>query len=97
MLPFGGAFAAGKAEVDDLLLAVGAQSQGHQDWAAQRAGAGLAGKHHAVEHQRLVAVLERPAMEGGHRGIERLGDLAHRAGAHRAPEEGKQRLADLAG
>ena len=35
-------------------------------------------------------------MEGGHRGIERLGNLAHCAGAHRTPKQGKQRLAHLA-
>ena len=36
-------------------------------------------------------------MEGGHRRIQRLGDLAHCRGAHRAAEHGKQRLAHLAG
>lgn len=96
-LPFGGAFARRQAEVDDLLLAVGAQPQGHQHRPLERAGAGLAGKHHAIEHQRFVAVLQRPAMEGGHGGIERLGDLAHRRRADLAAEQGQQRLAHLAG
>ncbi len=85
--PFRGAFRAGQAKIDDLLLAVMPQSQGHQDRALERAGAGLAGKHHAVEHQRPVAVGKRAPMERGHRCIERLGDLAHRCSAHLAPEQ----------
>ena len=96
LLPFGGALAPRQAEVDDLLLAIRTQPQSHQNRPAQRAGASLAGEHHAIEHQRFVAVLQRPAMERGHRGIERFGDLAHRAGAHRAAEQGQQRLAYLA-
>jgi len=63
---------------------------------AQGTGAGLAGEHDPIEHQSLVAVLQRPAMEGGHRGIERLGNLAHCAGAYPASEQGKQRLTHLA-
>ena len=97
LLPFGGAFAPRQAEVDDLLLAIRAQPQSNENRPTQRAGAGLAGKHHAIEHQHLVAVLQRPAMEGGHRGIERLGDLAHRLGAHRSAKDRQQRLAYLAG
>ena len=97
LLPFGGAFARRQAEIDDLLLAVVAQPQGHENRPAQRAGAGLAGEHDAVEHQSLVAVLQRPPMERGHRGIQRLGDLAHRCGAHRTSEQGKQCLSHLAG
>ena len=50
-----------------------------------------------IQHQRFVAVRQRPAMERGHGAIERLGDLAYRAGAHRPAEQGKQRLAHLAG
>ena len=56
--PRRGALAGRQAEVDDLLLAVGVDAQRHQDGTPQRAGAGLAGQHHAVEHERLVAVGE---------------------------------------
>ena len=38
LLPRGGALAGGEAEVDDLLLAVGADAERHQDRALQRAG-----------------------------------------------------------
>ncbi len=95
-LPFGGAFARRQAEVDDLLLAAVAQPQGNENRPAQGAGTGLAVEHDAVEHQRFVAVLQRPSMEGRHRSIERLGNLAHCAGAHRTPKQGKHRLAHLA-
>ena len=78
-------------------LPSGPDAQGHQDGAAQGAGAGPAGQHHAIEHQHLVVVGERPAMEGGDGGIERLGHLAHRRSAHRPAEQRQQRLADLAG
>jgi hypothetical protein len=51
------------------------------------AGAGLAGKHDTIEQQRFVAVRQRPAMEGGHHRIERLGDLAHREGLTLRPSK----------
>ena len=73
-----------------------AQPQRNQHRPPQCAGAGLARQHHAVEHQRLVTVRQRPTMERRHRGVERLGDLAHRCGAHRSPEQGEQRLAHFA-
>ena len=57
LLPFGGAFARRQAEIDDLLLAVVAQPQGHENRPTQCASAGLAGEHDAVEHQSLVAVV----------------------------------------
>ncbi len=36
-------------------------------------------------------------MEGGHRRIERLSNLAHRVGAHLAPQQRQQRFPNLAG
>ena len=47
--PFGGAFALGQAEVDDLLLAVGPQAERHQHRPPEGARPGLAGEHHAVK------------------------------------------------
>jgi hypothetical protein len=78
---FGGALAPRQAEVDDLFLAVGPQAEGHQNGTLERPGAGLAGKHDAVEHQCLVAVFERTPVEGRNRLIERLGHLADGRGA----------------
>ena len=66
LLPFGGAFARRQAEVDDLLFAIRAQAQSNENRATERSGAGLAGKHHAIKHEHLVAVLQRSATEGGH-------------------------------
>ena len=39
---------------------------------AQRTGAGLARQHDAIEHQRLVLVPERPAVQGRHRSRAQL-------------------------
>ena len=50
-LPLSRALGHRQAVIDDLLFAIGPQAQGHQDGAAERAHAGLAGQHHAVEHQ----------------------------------------------
>ena len=96
-LPLGGALAGGEAEVDDLLPAVGPDAERHQDRPPERAGAGLAGEHHAVEHQRLVGVLQRAAVEGRDRRVERPGDPADGRGRDRAAEQAQQDLADLAG
>ena len=95
--PLGGAFAGCQAIVDDLLPAIGPEAEGHQDRPLERTGAGLAGQHHAVEHERLVAVLQGPAVEGRDRSIQGLGDPAHGGGADRSAEQGQQDLADLAG
>ena len=51
LLPLGRAFAGGQAEVDDLLLAVGPEAEGDEHRTTDRAGAGLAGQHHAIEHE----------------------------------------------
>ena len=96
-LPLGGALAGGEWDVDDLLLAVVADAERHQDRPPERAGAGLAGQDHAVGHQRLAGVLQRPAVEGVDRQIEGPGDPAHRRRRDRTPEQGEQDLADLAG
>jgi hypothetical protein len=66
LLPFGSEFARRQAEVDDLLFAIRAQAQSNENRATERSGAGLAGKHHAIKHEHLVAVLQRSATEGGH-------------------------------
>ncbi len=95
--PRRGALAGRQAEVDDLLLAVGADAQRHQDGTPQRAGAGLAGQHHAVEHQRLVAGAKRASVEGRHRRVQGPGDAAHGRGRDRTPEQGEQNLTHLAG
>jgi hypothetical protein len=97
LLPFGGAFARRQAEVDDLLFAIRAQAQSNENRATERSGAGLAGKHHAIKHEHLVAVPQRSATEGGHCDIERLGDLAHRLGADRSAKDRQQRFAYFAG
>ena len=86
-----------QAEVDDLLFAIRAQAQSNENRATERSGAGLAGKHHAIKHEHLVAVLQRSATEGGHCDIERLGDLAHRLGADRSAKDRQQRFAYFAG
>ena len=96
-LPLGGALAGGELEVDDLLLTVVPYAERHQDRPPERAGAGLAGQHHAVEHQRLAGVLQRPAVECVDRQVEGLGDPAHGRRRDRAPEQGRQNLAYLAG
>ena len=96
LLPFGGEFARRQAEVDDLLFAIRAQAQSNENRATERSGAGLAGKHHAIKHEHLVAVLQRSATEG-HCDIERLGDLAHRLGADRSAKDRQQRFAYFAG
>ena len=95
--PLGGALAAGELEVDDLLAAVVADAERHQHRPFEGAGAGLAGQHHAVEHQRLVGVLQRPAMERRDRLVQGFGDPAHGGGRDRPSEQGEQDLADLAG
>ena len=97
LLPFGGAFARRQAEVFYLIFAIGAQAQTNENGATERSGAGLAGKHHAIKHEHLVAVLQRSATEGGHCDIERLGDLAHRLGADRSAKDRQQRFAYFAG
>ncbi len=86
-LPFDGAPAAGAPEVDDLLPAVVADAERHQDRPPER----------AVGQQRLAVILQRPAVEGVDRPVEGPGDPAHRRGRDRAPGQGKQDLADLAG
>lgn len=96
-LPFGGTFAGRQMEVDDLLLAVGPETQGHQHRPADGAGAGLAGEHYAIEHQGGIACLRRPAVEGLDRHVQRPGHPAHRRGAHLLAENGEQHLAHLAG
>ena len=96
-LPFGGALAACQMEVDDLLLAVGADAERHQHRPFESAGAGLAGQHHAVEHERLVGRGERACMEGGAGGVQGLGNPADGSGRDAAPEQGEQDLAHLAG
>ena len=96
-LPRGGALAGREVEVDDLLLAVRPDTQRHQDGAFQRAGAGPARQHHAVEHERLVAVGKRARMEGGDGFIQGLGNAAHGRGRDLAAEPGQQDLAHLAG
>ncbi len=88
-LPLCGALAGRQAVVDDLLLAVRAQAQRHQHRPAQRAHAGLAAQDHAIEHQDPILVLQGPAMERGDRGVEGLGDLAHRGGADPPAEDGQ--------
>ena len=93
----GGALGHRQAVIDDLLLAVGPEPEGHQHRAADGAGAGLARKHHAIEHQDRVDVLERPAVEGGDRRIQGLGDLAHRGRADPPAEDRQQGDGDLAG
>ena len=96
-LPLGGALGAGQAEVDDLLLAVGAQAERDQHGPRQRAGAGLAPEHHAIQEQHPVLILQRPAMERGHRGIELLGHGAHGRRAERPTKRRQQGDRDLAG
>ena len=96
-LPFDGTLAGSQAEVDDLLLAVVPDAERHQHRAPERAGPGPAGQHHAVEHQRLVDVLQRPAVEGRHRRIQGLGDAADGRGRDRAAQQRQQNLAHLAG
>ena len=93
-LPFGGALACRQAEIDHLLLAVGAQPESDQDRPPDRAGAGLAGQHDPVEHEHAVALFEGPGMKGGDHRIELFGHRAHRRGADRPPQDRQQRLAD---
>ena len=97
LLPLGGAFGEGQAKVDDLLLAVRPDPQGHQHRALERPGPGLAREHHAVEHEYRILVLQRPAMEGGDRPVQGLGHLAHRAGADPSAEHRGERRRNLAG
>ena len=92
-----GALAGRQAEVDDLLLAVRSDAERHQDRAPERAGAGLAGEHHAVEHEHGVDVLQRPAVEGGDGGIQGLGDAAHRGRADAPAEDRHERSGHPAG
>ncbi len=88
-LPLGGALGHRQAVIDDLLPAVGPEPKGHQDGAAERAG--LARKHHAVERQDRVMVLQGPTVEGGDRRIQGLDDLAYRVGAASAPVSSSMR------
>ncbi len=86
-LPFRGALAGREAEVDDLLPAVVAGPRRHQDRPPER----------AVGHHRLAVILQRPAVECRDRPVEGPGDPAHRRGRDRAPGQGEEDLADLAG
>jgi hypothetical protein len=97
LLPLGAALGRGETKVDDLLLAVGAQPQRDQHRPCERAGAGLALEHHAIEHQHAVLILEGAAMEGGDGGIELPGHGAHRGGTDRAAEDRQERDRHLAG
>ena len=60
-------------------------------------GTRLAGQHHAVGHQRLAGVLQRPAGEGVDRQIEGPGeqDLAHLAGRQPCHEAGQDGAVDF--
>ena len=87
----------GFSSADDPSRLVSGNAERHQDRAPERAGAGLARQHHAVEHRRLVVTGERAGMEGGDRLIQGLGDPAHGRGLDGSPKQGQQNLALLAG
>lgn len=96
LLPLRRTLARGQAVIDDLLLAIRAEAEGHQHRPPDRPGAGLARKHHAVEHEDGVLVLERAAVERCHGGIEDLGDFTDCCGADPPAEHRQQSARDLA-
>ncbi len=78
-LPFRGALAAGAPEVDDLLPAVVADAERHQNRPPER----------AVGHHRLAVILRRPTVEGVDRRADRSGTGSVRSGTvcwPRAPQ-----------
>jgi len=70
LLPLRRALGGRQTQVDALLLAVRAQAERDQHGPRQRAGAGLALEHHAIQDEHPVLILERPALEGGHGALE---------------------------
>jgi hypothetical protein len=74
-----------------------AQTERHQHRSCQRAGAGLAPEHHAIQEQHAVLIFQRPAVECGDGGIELPGHSAHRGRADRPAEHRQERGGHLAG
>ena len=71
------------------------QAQRHQRGARERADAGLALEHRAVQDQHAVLILDRPAVEGGHGSVELLATALTVAGLTGRPRIGNSALATL--